>query len=244
MAKVRLDKLLVDRHLAATRERARALILAGLVKVAGMPARKAGDLVASDSPITLAGPDHPFVGRGGVKLDGSLDAFRIDVTGRDALDIGASTGGFTDVLLRRGAARVIALDVGRGQLDWRLRSDPRVVVMEGVNARHLTPAALPFPVDLVVIDVAFISLRHILPAVAELLSEPGDVVALVKPQFEAGRSEVGRGGIVRDAAVHRRVVDEVTHLAADVGLRRVAMVESPIEGATGNREFFLHLERR
>jgi 23S rRNA (cytidine1920-2'-O)/16S rRNA (cytidine1409-2'-O)-methyltransferase len=138
---------------------------------------------------------------------------------------------------------VIALDVGRGQLDWRLRSDPRVVVMEGINARHLTPASLPFPVDLVVIDVAFISLRHILPAVAALLSE-GDVVALVKPQFEAGRAEVGKGGIVRDNAVHLRVIDEVSRLAADLGLRRVAMVESPIAGATGNREFFLHLERR
>jgi 23S rRNA (cytidine1920-2'-O)/16S rRNA (cytidine1409-2'-O)-methyltransferase len=244
MAKARLDKLLVDRGLAATRERARAIILAGHVRVAGRPAGKAGDLVATDSEIALIEPDHPFVGRGGVKLDGALDAFGIRVEGRDAVDIGASTGGFTDVLLRRGAARVIALDVGRGQLDWRLRSDPRVIVLEGVNARHLTPTSLPFPVDLAVVDVSFISLGHILPPLARLISEPGDVVALVKPQFEAGRSEVGKGGIVRDAAVHERVVNDVARAAAEVGLRRVAVAPSPIAGATGNLEFFLHLQRR
>jgi 23S rRNA (cytidine1920-2'-O)/16S rRNA (cytidine1409-2'-O)-methyltransferase len=243
MAKVRLDKLLVDRGLTATRERARALILAGQVRVDGTPARKAGELVAAASELALEKPDHPFVGRGGLKLDGALDALALTVSGRDALDIGASTGGFTDVLLRRGVARVIALDVGRGQLDWRLRSDPRVTVMEGVNARHLTSASLPFRVDLVVIDVSFISLKHILPAVAALVAEPADVVALVKPQFEAGRREVGRGGIVRDAAVQDRVVDEVAEAAAGVGLRRVAVTPSPVAGATGNLEFFLHLQK-
>jgi 23S rRNA (cytidine1920-2'-O)/16S rRNA (cytidine1409-2'-O)-methyltransferase len=244
MAKIRLDRLMVDRGLAATRERARTLIMAGHVRVAGRPAGKAGDLVAADSEIVLARPDHPFVGRGGVKLDGALTALAVRVDGRDALDVGASTGGFTDVLLRRGAARVIALDVGRGQLDWRLRSDPRVTVLEGVNARHLTETSLPFLVDLVVIDVSFISLRHILPAVAAIISEPGDVIALVKPQFEAGPKEVGRGGLVRDPSVRQRVIDEVTMAGAAVGLDRKALVESPITGATGNVEFFLHLEKR
>ena len=244
MPKTRLDKLLVDRGLAPTRERARALVLAGQVRVADRPAQKAGDAVPDDAVVTLTEPDHPFVGRGGVKLDRALETFAIDVTGRDALDIGASTGGFTDVLLRRGAGRVIALDVGRGQLDWRLRSDPRVVVIEGVNARGLSPDMLPFPVDLIVIDVSFISLSKILPVVPALLAGPGDLVVLVKPQFEAGRAEVGRKGIVRDPAVHERVIDEVTRTAAGLDLHRVAMAASELPGATGNQEFFLHLERR
>ena len=241
---VRLDALLVERGLAASRERARALILAGSVRVNGRPASKAGTSVARDADVDVAVPDHPYVGRGGLKLAHALDAFGIGVEGRVALDIGASTGGFTDVLLQRGAPRVVALDVGHGQLDWKLRRDPRVVVLERVNARSLTPADLPDDArqfDIVTIDVSFISLRHILPVLAPLLREGADVVALVKPQFEAGRAEVGKGGIVRDETVQRRVVEEVTAAANALGLRRAGMTESPIAGMEGNREFLVHL---
>ncbi|MGE5244230.1 MAG: TlyA family RNA methyltransferase [Betaproteobacteria bacterium] len=241
MRKSRLDLALVDRGFVPTRERARALILAGQVLVNGHPARKAGEAVTADDEIRLTAPDHPYVGRGGLKLARALDVFGIDVAGRTALDIGASTGGFTDVLLQRGAAHVVALDVGHGQLDWRLRNDPRVTVREGVNARALTRADVPPAVDLATIDVSFISLAHILPAVAALLPPRADVVALVKPQFEAGRSEVGRHGLVTDPAVHEAVLARVTADAAACGLVRAGMTESPITGATGNREFFLHL---
>jgi 23S rRNA (cytidine1920-2'-O)/16S rRNA (cytidine1409-2'-O)-methyltransferase len=238
--------LLVERGLAASRERARALILAGQVRVDGQPSAKAGTPVDVDAAVTVLVPDHPFVGRGGLKLDHALDVFGITVAGRVALDIGASTGGFTDVLLRRGASRVVALDVGHGQLDWRLRTDPRVVVLEKINARTLTPDALPADArlfDLVTIDVSFISLRHILPVVPPLLAPRGDVIALVKPQFEAGRAEVGKGGIVRDDAVRRRVVDEIAEHAVALGLTRAGLSESPITGMEGNREFLLHLTR-
>ena len=244
--RLRLDALLVERGLAASRERARALILAGDVRVNGQPATKAGTAVAADAEVAVAAPDHPYVGRGGLKLAHALDVFGIDPAGRLALDIGASTGGFTDVLLQRGAARVVALDVGHGQLDWKIRRDPRVDVVERVNARTLTPALLPGAVtafDIITIDVSFISLRHILPVLPPLLRDAADVVALVKPQFEAGRAEVGNGGIVRDAAVHRRVVDEVTAAADALGLRRAGLVDSPIAGMEGNREFLIHLRR-
>ena len=240
----RLDVALVDRGLAPSRERARALILGGHVTIDGQVVSKAGAPVKPDARIELATPDHPYVGRGGVKLAGALDAFTIDPTGRRALDVGASTGGFTDVLLQRGAASVIAIDVGRGQLDWRLRSDPRVLVHEGVNARMLTPDDVPHSVSLVVIDVAFISLRHILPALPPFLDAGADVVALVKPQFEAGRDEVGKHGIVSDPAVHAAVIARVTEAAEACGLARVAMAPSAITGATGNQEFFLHLHAR
>jgi len=241
VTKTRLDMALVDRGLAPSRERARALILGGHVTIDGQVVSKAGAPVKPDARIELATPDHPYVGRGGVKLAGALDAFAIDPTGRRALDVGASTGGFTDVLLQRGAASVIALDVGRGQLDWRLRSDPRVLVREGVNARLLAADDVPYRVSLVVIDVAFISLRHILPALPPFLDPAADVVALVKPQFEAGRDEVGKHGIVSDPAVHAAVIARVTEAAEACGLTRVAMAPSAITGATGNQEFFLHL---
>jgi 23S rRNA (cytidine1920-2'-O)/16S rRNA (cytidine1409-2'-O)-methyltransferase len=243
--RTRLDTLLVDRGLAASRERARALVLAGQVRVSGQVASKPGTAVAADADVTLDVPDHPYVSRGGLKLAHALDRFGIDVAGRLALDIGASTGGFTDVLLKRGARHVIALDVGHNQIDWRLRSDPRVTVLEGVNARHLAADALPpgtGRVDVVTIDVSFISLRAILPVVPPLLAPHADVVALVKPQFEAGRGEVGKGGIVRDPAVHDRVLGEVRDEAARLGLLTRAQCESPITGAEGNREFLVHLQ--
>ncbi len=226
--------------LAPTRERARALILAGQVLVDGRPVTKAGAPVLPAADIRLAAPDHPYVGRGGLKLAHALDTFGIVVEGRECLDIGASTGGFTDVLLQRGAVRVVALDVGHGQIDWKLRTDPRVVVIEGFNARQLTPADLPGPVGFVCIDVSFISLRHVLPVVRPLLGAPGDVVALVKPQVEAGRSEVGTG-VVYDEGVRARVVEEVAAAAAAVGLTPMASTPSPITGQKGNVEFLLHL---
>jgi 23S rRNA (cytidine1920-2'-O)/16S rRNA (cytidine1409-2'-O)-methyltransferase len=242
MAKIRLDQLLVEKGLAPSRERARALILAAQVLVDGRVMTKAGAQVASDAQATLLAPDHPYVSRGGLKLAHALDAFRIDVRGCRALDIGASTGGFTDALLQRGAARVVALDVGRGQIDWRLRSDPRVIVLEGINARHLTPADVPGPFDLVCIDVSFISLRQILPVVPPLVRPGADVVALVKPQFEAGRAEV-RNGVIRDTAIRARVVDDIRAAACGVGLTPAAVTPSPITGQKGNVEFLLHLRR-
>lgn len=242
-ARTRLDLLLVERGLAPSRERARALILAGRVTIDGQVSSKAGTAVRPDAAVEVVEPDFPWVGRGGVKLDHALTTFGIDVRGREALDIGASTGGFTDVLLHRGAARVVALDVGHGQLDWTLRGDPRVVVLERRNARELVPEWLPAPVDIVTIDVSFISLRLILPPLRAVITAGADIVALVKPQFEAGREEVGRGGLVRDPAVHEAVIDRVTACAADAGLRRAGLTPSPITGATGNQEYLLHLRR-
>jgi 23S rRNA (cytidine1920-2'-O)/16S rRNA (cytidine1409-2'-O)-methyltransferase len=230
----------VERGLAPSRERARALILAGQVSVNGRPVAKAGAAVGPDDEVILAVPDHPYVGRGGVKLAHALGMFAIEVSGRHCLDIGASTGGFTDVLLRRGAVHVVALDVGHGQLDWTLRNDPRVMVVEHFNARRLTPADLPGAVDLVVIDVSFISLRRILSVVPPLLRPGADVIALVKPQFEAGRDEV-RKGIIRDPEVHARVLAEVAAAAGEVGLSRVGSTTSPITGQKGNIELLLHL---
>jgi 23S rRNA (cytidine1920-2'-O)/16S rRNA (cytidine1409-2'-O)-methyltransferase len=214
--------------------------MAGLVRTNGRTVTKAGTLVDESSDVELVSPDHPYVGRGGLKLAHALDTFAVPVNGRDALDIGASTGGFTDVLLRRGASHVVALDVGHGQLDWSIRNDSRVTVIEHFNARHLTIGDLPRPVDLVVIDVSFISLRHILPVLPPLLNAGADIVALVKPQFEAGRADAP-GGIVSDPDVHKRVLREVVAFGAEVGLTHVASTPSPITGQQGNVEFLIHL---
>jgi len=236
----------VDRGLAPSRARAQALILGGKVRTghgdAARVDRKAGDLVEEDLDIQLVERD-PYVSRGGHKLAAALDAFGIDPGGRTCLDVGASTGGFTDVLLQRGARRVYALDVGRGQLAEKLRSDPRVVSMERTNARQMTAATLPEPVSLAVIDVSFISLRLVLAPIASALGRhggSGDVVALVKPQFEAGRAQV-RGGVVRDPAVHRSTIEAVVAAAATAGLAARDVIPSPILGPEGNREFLLHL---
>ncbi len=210
----------------------------------GKPAGKPGTSVPADAVVSVSGPDHPYVSRGGVKLAHALDVFGLDVTGRLALDIGASTGGFTDVLLQRGARRDVALDVGHGQLDWKLRTDPRVVSMEHVNARTLTASQLPADersFGIVTIDVSFISLRLVLPVVPALLDPGGDVVALVKPQFEAGREEVGKRGVVREDDVRLRVVEEVAAAAVALGLERAGTTDSPITGMEGNREVLLHL---
>lgn len=243
--KQRLDTLLVEKGLVESREKARALILAGQIDVDGHGAAKAGTMVPIDAEIRVIGPDHPWVSRGGIKLAHALEAFAIDATAVIALDIGASTGGFTDVWLQRGARHVIALDVGHSQLHWKVRSDPRVTVIENTNARYLAPGDLPDvgdPITRVSIDVSFISLRHIFPVLPPLIARGSDIIALVKPQFEAGRRDVGKGGLVQDADVHARVVTDVTMAAAEVGLKRIAMVDSPITGAEGNREFLLHLK--
>ncbi|HXD72809.1 MAG TPA: TlyA family RNA methyltransferase [Vicinamibacterales bacterium] len=244
LVKTRLDLALVERGLAASRERARALIMAGQVRVDGQVVSKASANVTEASTIALEVPDHPYVGRGGVKLAHALDDFRVDPAGKRCLDVGASTGGFTDVLLQRGAERVVALDVGHGQLDWKLRTDPRVDVHEGVNARALTAADVPHAVDLVVIDVSFISLGHIFPALPPFMNDGAEIVALVKPQFEAGREDVGKHGLVTDPAVHDAVIARVTAQADAAGFARLGMAPSSITGATGNQEFFLHLKKR
>jgi len=247
-SRVRLDALLVQRGLAASRERARALILAGHVSVAGTSATpKPGHLVREDTDVQVRQADHPYVGRGALKLVHALDTFGIAVEGREALDIGASTGGFTDVLLRRGAAHVVALDVGHNQMDWRLRSDPRVSCLERINARHLVVDHLPpdhRQFDIVTADVSFISLRYILPVVPPLLRPGADVVTLVKPQFEAGRDEVGKHGVVRDDVVRARVLAEVIAAAGAVGLEARGHSPSPIEGMEGNLEWLVHFRSR
>ena len=245
--KQRLDTLLVDKGLVESREKARALILAGQVDVDGHGAAKAGTMIPIDADIRVIGPDHPWVSRGGIKLAAALESFGIDAADRIALDVGASTGGFTDVWLQRGARHVIALDVGHSQLHWKVRSDPRVTVIENTNARHLKPGDLPdagAPITRVSIDVSFISLRHIFPVLPALIDTPAEIVALVKPQFEAGRKDVGKGGLVTDPDVHARVIEEVTAAAAEVGLKRVALIDSPITGAHGNKEFLMHLGLR
>jgi 23S rRNA (cytidine1920-2'-O)/16S rRNA (cytidine1409-2'-O)-methyltransferase len=241
--RTRLDVLLVARGLAESRTRAEALVLAGRVKVKGVERPKPGTPLAPDAEVVVEGPEHPWVSRGGVKLAAGLDAFGIDPSGRTCLDIGASTGGFTDVLLSRGAARVYAVDVGHGQLHARLRSDPRVVLREGVNARLLSRADVPEPCSLLVADVSFISLRLILPAAVPLLSPDAEALLLVKPQFESERGEVGRGGIVRDPDVRRRAVERVLAAAESASLSCRGTVESPITGADGNVELLASFRR-
>ncbi len=237
--KSRLDLLLVARGLAPTRQRAQALILAGRVDVDGLRADKAGTLVAEEADLRVAGPEHPFVSRGGVKLAAALDAFGIDPSGLVCLDVGSSTGGFTDCLLQRGAARVYAIDVGYGQLDAKLRGDPRVVLREKVNARFLSREHVPESADLAAFDLSFISVRLVLPAVVPLLSPGARLVVLVKPQFEAGRGEVGKGGIVRSEEIRRRVLEEIESFGRGLGWAVLGAIPSPLAGAHGNREFLL-----
>lgn len=239
----RLDKALVDRGLAPSRERARALILAGKVEVDGQIVSKAGAQVGDAAALALREPDHPYVSRGALKLIQGLDSFAVAPEGMVCLDVGASTGGFTDVLLTRGAKRVYAIDVGYGQLAWKLRQDERVVVLERENVRKLDPGKVPEPCDLAVIDVSFISLAKVLPHVAGLLGPPGGkpIVALVKPQFEVGKDKVGKGGVVRDDALRHRAVNDVRAWALDHGFTVGEAVESPIRGPAGNIEYLLLL---
>lgn len=238
-ARERIDKLCVTRGLVPTREKARRLVIAGEILVNNVPVDKPGTLVSEDAELRLKNPPKPYVGRGGEKLEGALDAFDIDVRGVHALDVGASTGGFTDCLLHRGASRVTALDVGKGQLNWKLYSDPRVHVIENVNARYLSPAEFDEPFSLVTVDVSFISLTKVLPALVPLLAPSGSIVMLVKPQFELSRREVERGGLVRDPDKHRKAVESVSRACRELGLAIRGSVPSPVRGASGNQEFFL-----
>jgi 23S rRNA (cytidine1920-2'-O)/16S rRNA (cytidine1409-2'-O)-methyltransferase len=242
--RVRADQLLVDRGLAESRTRAQSLILAGVVLAGTVRVDKPGQLLPADADLAVKGHDHPWVSRGGLKLVAALDAFAIDPAGLACLDVGASTGGFTDVLLARGAARVFAVDVGHGQLAWKLRQDGRVVVLERTNARHLTREQVPDPVGLVVCDASFIGLRTVLPAALALAAPGARLAALIKPQFEVGRERVGKGGVVRDPALHAEVCATIRDWLADaIGWRVIGLTESPILGPEGNREFLIGAER-
>ena len=241
--KKRLDMILVERGLAASRERARALILAGNVVVDDHRIDKAGQQVDAQADIRLKSGDIPFVSRGGLKLAGALAAFDLQVNGCIALDVGASTGGFTDCLLQHGAARVYAVDVGYGQLAWSLREDPRVINLERCNIRHLQRDDLADVPGLAVIDASFISLAKVLPNTLQLLAPQAEVVALIKPQFEVGKGQVGKGGIVKDTELHDQVVERIRSLAHELGCRVHGVIESPVLGSKGNREFLIHLQK-
>jgi len=243
-ARQRLDIALVERGLAESRARAQALVMAGLVFSGERKLDKPGLLIAGDAPLSVRGREHPWVSRGGVKLAHGLAHFQLPVEGRVALDIGASTGGFTDVLLQSGAARVYAVDVGHGQLAWSLRQDPRVVVLERTNARHITRAEIPVPIDIITCDASFIGLQTVLPAALALAAPAADLIALIKPQFEVGPDRVGKGGVVRDPALHAEVCDHIAAwLGAQSGWTVRGIVESPIRGPEGNVEFLIAAHR-
>lgn len=242
MTKQRLDKLMVERGLAPSREKAQALIMAGQVVVGDHAVDKSGHQVPLDVEIRIKGDVLPYVSRGGLKLKKALDQFGIDVNGLVAIDVGASTGGFTDCLLQGGALKVFAVDVGHGQLAWKLQQDPRVVNIEKTNIRYLTPDQLGEAPDLAVIDASFISLSKVLPPTLALLKPGGRIIALIKPQFEVGKGEVGKGGIVRDPLAHQKVIEDVSRMAQELGLSVAGVCESPITGADGNREFLIVLD--
>lgn len=246
MKRERIDKLLVERGLAASRTKAQALVMAGVVLVNEQRAEKPSEMVALDASLRLKGASDAasrYVGRGGLKLEAALREFGVDVAGLTCLDVGASTGGFTDCLLQHGARRVVAIDVGHNQLDWRLRQDARVEAREGVNARYLKPEDFSEEFALAVMDVSFISATKVLPALPALLTADGRIITLIKPQFEVGRGEVGKGGIVHDPLQHRRVVEEVSAAATSLGLNERGVIESPIRGGEGNLEFLALYEK-
>lgn len=238
--KVRLDKLLVERGISATRERAKALIMSGVVLVENHPVDKAGVLVNPDAAIIVRGNDNPYVSRGGLKLQGALSEFAISVEDYVAFDVGVSTGGFTDCLLQNGARKVYAVDVGYGQLAWKLRQDKRVILFERTNIRYFSGDGIVDNIDIVTVDVSFISLKLVLPVVVDLVHEGCMILALIKPQFEAGKEEVGKKGVVRDPAVHATVINGITALCKDLNLNVQGICESPITGPAGNKEFFVY----
>jgi 23S rRNA (cytidine1920-2'-O)/16S rRNA (cytidine1409-2'-O)-methyltransferase len=237
----RIDAALVEKGLAQSRDRAKRLVMSGRVLVNDIPVDKPGTQIAADAVLTIKGEEIPYVSRGGLKLERALEIFGIDPNGMVCMDVGASTGGFTDCLLQRGAERVFAVDVGYGQLAWSLRQNPRVVLFERTNIRRMSPTDLPEPVDLAVIDVSFISLRIVVPVVQSFLKTDGTILALIKPQFEVGKGRVGKGGVVRDAALHDEVIRDLTSYFSSVGLDCREVIPSPIRGAKGNREFLIHL---
>jgi 23S rRNA (cytidine1920-2'-O)/16S rRNA (cytidine1409-2'-O)-methyltransferase len=242
--KARLDSLLVDRGISPTRERAKALILSGSVVVGGETVSKAGAMFSPDVEISIRGEDNPYVSRGGLKLKGALAAFSIDVSGMTAIDVGASTGGFTDCLLQAGARKVYAIDVGYGQLAWKLRQDPRVVNLERTNIRFYNGSGITGPIDIAVIDASFISLKLVVPAVIPLIAKGALILALIKPQFEAGRNEVGKKGVVKDPAVHAKVIAGIESFFISQGLDVKGIIESPLLGPEGNREFFIYAAKK
>ena len=241
--KERLDKLMVQRGLVPSREKAQAIIMAGMVRVDGQPARKPGQMVKEDVTIEVLGDPIPYVSRGGMKLEAALDRFSVPVRGKVCMDVGASTGGFTDCLLQRGAERVYAVDVGWGQLHWKLRRDPRVVVLERRNIRYLPKEEIPEEIDLATIDTSFISLKLVIPAVLKFLKDRAEILALIKPQFEVGKGEVERGGVVRDPQKHRRVIREIWEFVRSLGLSPQGVMESPLLGPKGNKEFFIYIKK-
>lgn len=241
IGKIRLDRLLVERGLASARERARALILAGQVLVNGNSVTKVGTLIPIEAAVTMKTLDQPYVSRGGVKLAAALEHFRLVVTGLVAMDVGASTGGFTDCLLQQGAVRVYAVDVGYGQLAWKLRQDPRVIVLERTNIRYLPREAIPEEVDLAVVDVSFISLKLVLPKVKLFLRPGGAILALIKPQFEVGKGQVGKGGVVRDPNLQLQAVSEIQDFSRSSGLTVAGVLPAPIRGPKGNQEYLLYV---
>ncbi|MBW1864330.1 MAG: TlyA family RNA methyltransferase [Deltaproteobacteria bacterium] len=239
--KQRIDLALLDKKLAPTRQRAQALILAGRVLVNQEPITKPGTRISESDIIIVKGTDMPYVSRGGIKLAEALTKFQIDAAGRHCMDVGASTGGFTDCLLQNGAAHVVAVDVGYGQIAWKLRQDPRVTVLERTNIRYLTVEKVPFPVDLAVIDVSFISLKIVVPAIRNFLKADATVVTLIKPQFEVGRDRVGKGGVVKNPALHEEVIQTLSQFFETGGFRVHGVVPSPITGPKGNKEFLCHM---
>lgn len=241
--KTRVDKLLVERGLAESREKAVAMIMAGEVFVNGKAVLKPGTFVYEDCNIKIESKRPAYISRGGIKLEGALDAFSIDVRGKVIMDVGASTGGFTHCLLMRGAERVYAIDVGYGQLAWILRQDPRVIVMERTNIRYLPRERIPEEIHIATIDVSFISLEKVIPRVMEFLKKDGEIVALIKPQFEVGKGEVGKGGIVREVEKHQKVIERIKSFCTGLGLQVMGIVKSPIPGADGNTEYFIHLKK-
>jgi len=232
---------MVEKGLVPSREKAQALIMIGGVKVNGQVMRKPGQKIREDALIEILQPPCPYVSRGGIKLEGAIKGFGINVEGKVCLDVGASTGGFTDCLLQHGAKRVYAVDVGWGQLHWKLRNDPRVICLEKKNIRYLPKEEIPEEVDLVTIDTSFISLKLVIPAVLKFLKEKAEILALIKPQFEVGKGEVGKGGVVRDPEKHKRVIEEIRIFSQNLGLHPIGVIESPILGPKGNKEFFIYL---
>ena len=243
MRKDRLDKLLVEKGIIQSRERARALILAGRVDVEGRRIDKPGAQIETEAQLQLRGEDQPYVSRGGIKLGGALDAFKMDPKGMVVMDVGASTGGFTDCVLQRGARKVYAVDVGYGQLAWKLQKDPRVVNLERRNIRYLRREEVEEEMDLILIDTSFISIEKFLSYLLHFLKGGGAIIGLIKPQFEVGKGEVGKGGVVRDATLHQKVIERISEFSRGLGLNVLGVIESPIFGPKGNKEFFIYLRK-
>jgi len=241
--KERCDKLLVERGMVQSRERARALIMEGRVTVDGETVEKPGTLVKVEATLQIQGDDLPYVSRGGLKVEAALKAFKVDPEGKVVIDVGASTGGFTDCVLQKGAKKVYAIDVGYGQLAWKLQKDPRVINLERENIRYLKREEVSEEADLILVDTSFISIEKFLPHLVAFLKEGGDLLCLIKPQFEVGKGEVGKGGVVRDSKLHQKVVDQISHFSLGLGLDVGGVIESPLLGPKGNKEFFIHLKK-